>query len=88
MVNSDSRKPRRITLWIKILSAVIGAGVVIAMGGLTVAVGGTDAHADSGTTAGTAKTRTAPPSAPETPSAAPTLKVQSWRCWDIFPSKC
>lgn len=60
-MNSDSQTPRGITLWIKMLSAVVGAGVVIAMGVLTVAVGGNEAHAHPAGVAGTTNTMTRPP---------------------------
>ena len=82
-MNPESRTPHRITLWIKMLSAVAGAGVVIAMGVLTVAVGGNEAHADDNGVAGTTITMGRPPSTPPTEFAAPELKVQAWKCGNI-----
>jgi len=83
--NPESRTPHRITLWIKMLSAVAGAGVVIAMGVLTAAVDGNEAHADSNGFAGTTITMgTTPPPAMK---AAPMLKVPAWKCGK-FASQC
>ena len=86
-VNPDSRTPHRITLWIKMLSAMAGAGVVIAMGVLTVAVGGNEAHADNKGIAGTTITMGRPPPTPQTEFAAPKLKAHAWKCGQ-FASKC
>ncbi len=78
-MNSDSQTPRGITLWIKMLSAVVGAGVVIAMSVLTVAVGGNEAHADP---AGVCRYHQHhDEAAPQTPFAEPNLKAPPWRCW-------
>ena len=71
-VDPESRTPHRITLWIKMLSAVAGAGVVIAMGVLTAAVGDNEAHADDKGIAGTTITSST------VPMAVPALKAQKW----------
>ena len=77
MAKSHPRAPRGVTLWIKMLSAAVGAGVVIATGVLTVA-GGNEAHADDKGIAGS--TMTTAPSTPATAKAVPTLKAPPWKC--------
>jgi hypothetical protein len=59
---------------VKVLSAVIGASGVVAMGALTVAHSGNDIGASTASTNGwpaATVTRTPPPSAPQTSFAAP-----------------
>jgi hypothetical protein len=57
----------------KMFAATFGAGVVLTMGALTVALGNTEAHATLPTTnnAGVTSVQTTPPRAPEVPVAAP-----------------
>lgn len=86
-VNSDSRTPHRSTLWIKMLSAVTGAGVVIAMGVLTVAVGDNEAHADDNGGAGITITMERPPPTPHTWIARPNVKAPAWHC-ERFAGGC
>ena len=77
-MNSDSQTPHGITLRIKMLSAVVGAGVVIAMGVLTVTVGGNEAHADEKGIASATINMTPPTRTP--PSVKPQFKAPPWRC--------
>jgi hypothetical protein len=61
---------------VKVLSAVIGASVVVAMGAVTVAYPGNEVGTSTATPNGwpaATITRTPPPSAPHTSFAAPTL---------------
>jgi hypothetical protein len=85
------RVARSITHRAKMLAAVIGASVIVAMGLLTAAVGGTEAQAQSGPGGGMetmpASTQGQAPAAPNVPSAAP-KHVPAWKCWDIFTSLC
>jgi hypothetical protein len=79
-VKSDNQTPRGITLWFKMLSAVLGAGVLIAMGVITVAVGGNEARADDLGVAG--ETITKGSSATMATSVAkPIVQATPWRCW-------
>ncbi len=88
-MNLHPQARRPITHWARVLSAVVGAGVVIGMGVLTGTVGGNEAHAQTGPSGGfdTPTTKGAAPKAPVVPSAVP-KHVQSWKCWDIFVSQC
>jgi hypothetical protein len=85
----QARRP--ISHWARMVSAVVGAAVVITMGALTVAVGGNEAQAQPDNSGGSpflpASTQGPAPAAPQVPSAVP-KHVQSWKCWDIFTSQC
>ena len=63
-------------LRMKTVVAIVGGFVVVAMGVLTVALGGTEAHANvkiGG--AGNTVTQTTPPTTPAIGSASPTVKA-------------
>lgn len=62
-------------LRLKTVLAVVGGFVVIAMGTLTVTVGGTEAHAKVLGGSGTTVTQTTPPSTPAIASASPAVKA-------------
>lgn len=62
-------------LRVKSVVAVIGGFVVVGMGVLTVAVGGSEAHAKVIGGSGDTVTQTTPPSTPAIASATPTLKA-------------
>lgn len=66
---------------IKVVAAAIGAGVFVAMGGLTVALSGTEARAATGPQAGGAgdtSTQGPPPSTAPVARAAPTVMAPKW----------
>ncbi len=69
---------RGVTRWIKRLSAVVGAGVLIAMGLLAVTIGGYEAHPHEIGIA--AETATNSPTRVPQP-ATPNFKAPPWRCW-------
>ena len=62
-------------LRVKTVVAIIGGFVVVGMGVLTVAVGGTEAHAKVIGGSGDTVTQTTPPSTPAIASATPTVKA-------------
>ena len=62
-------------LRVKTVVAVIGGFVVVGMGVLTVAFGGTEAHAKVIGGSGETVTQTTPPSTPAVASASPVVKA-------------
>ncbi|MGE5694630.1 MAG: hypothetical protein ACM4D3_05160 [Candidatus Sericytochromatia bacterium] len=62
-------------LRVKTVVAIVGGFVVVAMGVLTVAVSGTEAHAKVVGGSGETVTQTTPPSAPAVASASPVVKA-------------
>ena len=67
-----------ISMRVKVLGAAVGGGVVVAMGALSVALGGTEAHATSGPAiggAGDTITQTTAATTLATPVASPTVKA-------------
>ena len=69
---------------VKVVAAAIGAGVVVTMGALTVALSGTQAHAGTAKIggAGNTITETTPPSTPPVKMAVPALKAHKWHGGD------
>lgn len=78
-VKSDNQTPRPITLWLKMVAAVVGAGVVIAMGVITMTVGGNEARADDAGVAGITSTKGSSATM-ETSAAIPIVQATPWRC--------
>ncbi len=64
----------------KMFAATFGAGVVLTMGALTVALGNTEAHATSPSTNSTAPTvvQTTAPAVPVVPIAVPSVKAKKF----------
>jgi hypothetical protein len=65
----------KLTLRIRAVSAIVGALIVVSMGILTIARGGSEAHAKVTAGSGTTVTQTTPPTTPETASASPAVKA-------------
>lgn len=66
---------------VKVLSALVGASVVVAMGAVTAAPSGPEAHANTTSTNGWSAatiTQTRPSAAPQTSLAAPTVTANPW----------
>jgi hypothetical protein len=70
----------------KVSVCAIGAGAVMAMVALTVALSGTQAHAISAPldNAGSTSTQTTPPPLPPTAKAAPPVMARKWTV-GVFP---
>jgi len=65
---------------VKVAAAAIGAGVLMAIGALTVALSDTEAHAFTAhLNTGGSTTQSTPPSAPPTPNATPPVKAKKWQ---------
>jgi hypothetical protein len=63
----------------KVMTAAIGAAVVVAMGALTVTLSGTEAHAVTAHLKGPGSSiQTTPPPVPQTPNAMPPVKAKKW----------
>ena len=73
------RDTYRVSARIKVAAAAVGAGVMVAMGALTMAFGGTEAHAIVPTPpldgAGDTSTQTTAATTIATPAASPTMKA-------------
>ncbi|MDT5346566.1 MAG: hypothetical protein QOE52_5750 [Mycobacterium sp.] len=80
-MNSSEPNVRGIGTRSKVTAAAVGAGVVITMGALTVAISSTEAHATSPNIggAGNTSTQTTPPSTPRMSMARPSITTDpSW----------
>jgi hypothetical protein len=64
----------------KLITATLGAAVVLTMGALTAALGNSEAHAAPATNSGATVTtvQSTPPSAPAIPVAVPSVKAQKF----------
>jgi hypothetical protein len=78
--HSGTPTPRKCYPRLRMLSAIVGAAVVVAMAALTVAFGGHEAHAKVNIGgAGDTSTVTTPPSTPSISMAAPGHKAKGWK---------
>jgi hypothetical protein len=85
-MNSRSRKAHTTNVRAKLAAAALGAGVVVTMGALTVALSNNEAHATSpATNVGVTTVQTTPPPTPVVKIAAPTVTAKPWpgKDWPI-----
>ena len=85
-MNSRSRKAHTTNVRAKLAAATLGAGVVVTMGALTVALGNNEAHATSpATNVGVTSVQTTPPPTPVVKIAVPTVTAKPWhgKGWPI-----
>ncbi|MCW2651540.1 MAG: hypothetical protein JWR32_2516 [Mycobacterium sp.] len=79
-MNSITPTPQGMNVRARMLAATLGAGVIVTMGALTVALGDTEAHATPPTTSGAGSTtiQTTAPPAPVIPIAAPSVTAKKF----------
>jgi len=79
-VDSNKPKVQEMRVRIKVVAAAIGAGVIVTMGALTMALSGNEANGSTAALGGAGNTSTqgTPPPTLATPVAVPTQTAHRW----------